>query len=37
MDPNGEFVDAYGKSHSADLVRERVAASIAAWMARRVV
>lgn len=33
MDPNGEFVDAYGKSHSADVVRERVAESISAWKA----
>lgn len=31
MDPNGEFVDAYGKSHSAALVRERVAECISSW------
>ncbi|KAF8306243.1 h-sco1 [Clavulina sp. PMI_390] len=31
MNPRGEFVDAYGKSHSAELVRERVAEAIAAW------
>lgn len=30
MDPNGQFVDAYGKSHTAELVRERVAEAIAA-------
>jgi len=33
MNPRGEFVDAYGKSHSAELVRERVAEAITAWKA----
>lgn len=31
MNPRGEFVDAYGKSHSAELVRERVAEAISTW------
>lgn len=31
MNPRGEFVDAYGKSHSSELVRDRVAEVISAW------
>lgn len=34
MNPDGDFVDAYGKSHTADLVRERVATSISEWKGR---
>jgi len=36
MNPDGDFVDAYGKSHTADLVRERVATSISEWKGRAV-
>lgn len=35
MDPQGQFVDAYGKSHTAELVTERVEEAIAAAKARQ--